>query len=176
MRQAMAIGAVTLLLGAGTVSAGGAECAGAAQTASSTASKVEEKSKTCNHTAQECRDHMTAMFKERGWAGLELDKKDENGSLTVTHVVPNSPAAKAGFLEGDVLVAMNGVRLGQENQEKVYSSKEKLVVGSRVTYTVERAGEKRDIPVVLAQMPKDVLQAWIERHEAESHSAELAQK
>lgn len=196
MRSTFLIGMLLGPLLAGTAFAGGAACAEAAKAAAQTAQndvnghngqngearaccKDGECKGCCNATAQECLDHMAAMFRDRGWAGLELDMKDETGALTVSHVVPGSPAMQAGFLEGDVLVALNGVRLDEENQEKVYSAKDKLLVGTRVTYTVDRGGVKRDLPVTLAQMPEEVLEAWIGKHMLHDHvpakaAAELA--
>jgi C-terminal processing protease CtpA/Prc len=166
------IGTALTLLASGSALAGGADCAAKAegvQARSCCKAGTEDCSACCKATAEECRQHMTAMMRGRGWAGLEL-AMDENGeSLRVSRVEPGSPAMASGFREGDVLVALNGVRLDRENQEKVYSAKDKLVVGTRVTYTVERDGAKLDLPVTLAQMPDDVLTAWIHRHMSSDH-------
>src|SRR5688572_1076897 len=84
--------------------AGGEHCRGkeAAQSASA------DKSAACTATAQECLDHMVAKFDNKGWVGIELEKDKTTGTMTVTRVVPDSPAVEAGFQEGDVLVALNG--------------------------------------------------------------------
>jgi C-terminal processing protease CtpA/Prc len=40
-------------------------------------------------------------------SGLEVDKQPD-GSFTVWHVIPGSPAGAAGFRKGDRIVAVNG--------------------------------------------------------------------
>jgi predicted metalloprotease with PDZ domain len=165
MRRTIPIGLVLALVVTGSAFAGGAECAEKARVA---------KADTCTATAEECRQHMTEMFRDRGWVGLELDRDEEGRAVRVSRVEPGSPASAAGFQVGDELVALNGVKLGEENQHKVYAAKDKLVVGARVTYTVDRGGVKLDLPVTLAQMPQDVLAAWIDRHMASDHSSATA--
>ena len=130
------------LIAGGTALAGGAECR-----AAKAAELAAAKAHGCTANAQECLDHMVAKLGSRGWVGIELDQDDETGILTVTGIEAGSPAVKAGFTEGDVLVALNGVKLSEENQEKVYAAKEKMTVGQKVTYTVERNGYKKDLRV-----------------------------
>ena len=45
----------------------------------------------------------------RGWLGIEINRLTASGSagLEIADVVPESPAAKAGLLSGDVIVAIN---------------------------------------------------------------------
>jgi S1-C subfamily serine protease len=168
--RSMLILVILALVVAGQTFAGGPECAKAAEAAQVAKAAGAAKSKTCSATADECRASMTATWRERGWVGIELDMNEETGALRVTRVEPGSPAVAAGFREGDVLVALNGVRLGEENEEKVYSAKDKLIPGARVTYTVERAGTKLDLPVTLGRMPEQVLEASIARHVREDHT------
>lgn len=141
------------------VLAGGAECAKGASLAK--AGAAHEK---CAMSAADCRQYM-AEAKNRGWAGLELDKVD--GKLVVTKVFPTSPAARAGFLVGDVLVALNGVPLDDANKEKLAKVKSKMTPGSEVRYDVARKGETRHLSVALAKMPTDVYDAMVAQHMAE---------
>jgi predicted metalloprotease with PDZ domain len=159
------IAPVALLLSAGTALAGGAECAHAAQ------AKADAASHGCTATAQDCLDNMVANLRDRGWVGIELDIDQATDTLTVVAVEPGSPAVAAGFREGDVLVALNGVKLDERNKEQVYAAKEKMTVGRTVTYTVLREGEKQDLQVTLARIPDAVLAKWVGRHLLADHTA-----
>jgi predicted metalloprotease with PDZ domain len=157
-----------LLVACGSLAvAGGADCAQA-----NAATVAETRSHKCEATTQACLDEMSAHFRERGWVGIELEKNMTTGAMVVSTVEPNSPAQTAGFRPGDALLALNGVRLDQENKEKVYSAKEKMTIGTTVTYTVERDGQKRDLEVTLGQIPDAVLAKWIGRHMLEGHAGE----
>lgn len=118
----------------------------------------------CTKTAQACLDNMAASYRARGWAGLELDKYGTSGGHTVKGVVSGSPAEAAGFRAGDVLVALNGIRFGEENKEALAKAKKGLAPGTSVTYTVARNGAEQKIAVTLAAVPDSVLAAWIGEH------------
>jgi S1-C subfamily serine protease len=123
---------------AGLASAGGEKCAKEAKAHAAHAA-VAEKAK-------------------HGWLGLELDKSASG--YVVTGVAANSPAAEAGFQKGDVLVAFNGIALTDANKDALKKAKAGITVGSRVTYTVSRAGAQRQVTAKLAEVPKEVLARW----------------
>ena len=152
-----------LALAGGIVVAGNESCSASAENTGQIAHK-------CEASAQQCLDHMAAQFRGRGWVGIELDINEETGVMSVTKVESRSPAAEAGFAEGDVLIALNGVRLDEVNKEKVYAAKERMTVGSTVTYTVDRDGRTQDLAVTLGQIPEAVLAKWIGRHMIEDHT------
>jgi len=156
--------AVLALVG-GIVIAGDESC-------SASAEKTGQIAHKCKASAQDCLNGMAAQFRDRGWVGIELDMNEETGVMSVTKVEPRSPAYDAGFTEGDVLVALNGVRLDEANKEKVYAAKEKMTAGTTVTYTVARDGQKKDLDVTLGQIPEAVLAKWIGRHMIEGHTAD----
>ena len=120
---------------------------------------------TCTAPTQECLNKMAAKLKTKGWVGIEMDKSKKGGAITVTRVVPGSPAEKAGFREGDQLVALNGIELNKDmNKEALYAAKKQMKPGKEVTYTVERKGSTVDLAVVLAKVPEDVLAQWVGGH------------
>jgi S1-C subfamily serine protease len=121
-------------------------------------------------SADECRQAMADASK-RGWAGLELDKVD--GQLVVTKVYPTSPASRAGFLVGDVLVALNGVPLTEDNHEKLAKIKATMNPGTEVFYDVARKHQTRHLTVALAKMPTSVYDEMVAKHMAE-HEGSLA--
>lgn len=135
----------------------------------------------CSEDTQTCLNMMAAKLKNYGWVGIEMDQDEESGKMTVTKVIEDSPAMEAGFQEGDVLFAMNGIEFGEDNKEKIYAARKELGVGSEVTYTVDRAGcchkkgGKIDLTVALGKLPEDVMMAWIRRHMLDHAVVEVAQ-
>jgi C-terminal processing protease CtpA/Prc len=146
-----AVLAATVLFGASLAFAGGgAEC------------KAEHT--TADYTK------MAEKMAKYGYLGLEKEKNAQGG-YTVTAVAAGSPAAAAGFRAGDVLVAMNGVRLADENKEALYKVKSTLGVGKQVTYTVSRAGRDQQLTATLGTVPREVLAQWVGEHVLDNHSS-----
>jgi serine protease Do len=104
---------------------------------------------------------------DRGWLGVQIQEvtpeiasslglKAVNGAL-VAAVTPDSPAAKAGLKQGDVITGINGhpverlkdLTLGVANQQ----------AGSKVSLDVWRGGKTENLQASIAQMPKDIAQA-----------------
>jgi S1-C subfamily serine protease len=150
---AMALGA---LLAAGPASAG-------------------ESAKKCTMPLQECIDRMSSTLKTTGWVGIEFDDSTvTGGGYRIMKVIEGSPAEKAGLQPGDILVALNGVRLAQEDSAAIAKARKEWIPGQSVTYTVKRAGVDRDISLTLAPMPADVMARWIGEHMKEHEAAERA--
>ena len=103
----------------------------------------------------------TAMHEKakHGWLGLDVEK-DASAGYVVTGVAAGSPAEKAGFQKGDVLVAFNGIALTDENKEALKKAKMQNAVGRQVTYTISRAGAQRQIAATLVEVPAEVLAKW----------------
>lgn len=129
----------------------------------------------CTHSTQECLDYMASKLKESGWVGVELEGDDEKyGPMTVTKVVPGSPAESTGLQVGDVLVAMGGIPLAEGNEEKVSKARAEWKPGSSVVWTMKRGSEKREVSIVLAGMPADVLARYIGQHMLQHAQTEVA--
>jgi len=128
---------------------------------------------SCPYGTQECLDEMATKMKDAGWIGVELDVSAETGVCTVTKVVEDSPAEGAGIAVGDVLFAMNGIRLGAgEDAAALREARAGLKPGSSVTYTIKRNGTDREVTMTLAPMPADVLARYIGQHMLE-HAARI---
>lgn len=132
--------------------------------------------KKCDMNTQDCLNAMAANMKNTGWIGVELDVDEASGLFKVERVVPDSPAEAAGIKAGDVLYAMNGIKLGEENEKALKKAKQGLRPGSSVTYTIKRDGYDRDVKLTLAPMPTDVMAKWIGKHMMEHATAEVAAK
>jgi S1-C subfamily serine protease len=109
---------------------------------------------------------MAAKMEKAPWLGVELDKS-EKGHYRVSRVVADSPAEAAGFKEGDVLLALNGVAFSDKEQLK--KVKHSLSIGDQVTYVVKRDGGKVELSATLAKAPKAVVAQWVGEHMLESH-------
>ena len=128
--------------------------------------------KRCTAPVQECLDHMSTVLKNSGWVGIEFEPgTGPDGGYYITRVVPESPAQKAGLQPGDVLTALNGVRLVKANDVALSKVRKEWKPGQAVTYTVKRQGQDRDITLTLAPMPVDVMAKWIGDHMMEHVAA-----
>jgi serine protease Do len=86
----------------------------------------------------------------------ELGARRSEGAV-VAQVYPNTPAAKAGLEEGDVITMFAGkpVKGPRELTEIV----ERISIDSKETLTVLRDGKERTIPITIKALPKeDVVQ------------------
>ena len=108
-----------------------------------------------------------------GYLGLSLreDTKSNDGGALVTSVVDDSPAAKAGVKNGDVIVAMGGdvVRGPGRVTEKLRASKP----GDKVTLDVRRDGKVQKLNVELGERPS---MAWHFRSGENAPLSEEAQQ
>jgi C-terminal processing protease CtpA/Prc len=118
---------------------------------------------------------MATKMKNSGFVGVELDVDEATGVYTVKKTVPGSPAEGAGIQAGDVLYALNGVRIAKGNHEALEKARGEWKPGTAVTYTIRRNGLDRQVELTLAPMPADVLAAWIGNHMLEHANTELAE-
>lgn len=90
----------------------------------------------------------------RGWIGAAMQpvQLDKRSGLLLVSIEPESPAAKAGLLLGDVLVRIDGKDL--ESFEQLLDTLGSDAVGKRVPLDVIRAGEPRPIDVVIGERPR----------------------
>jgi predicted metalloprotease with PDZ domain len=149
---AVAVGLV-LVFGATLAFAGGAKCA--AQHTQADYQKMAEK------------------MAGKGWIGIETEKSAAGG-YAVKAVVAGSPADRAGFLAGDELIALNGVKLGEENQEALAKVKSSLGPGKEVTYTIRRGGAEKSVTARMTSPPREVLASWVGEHVLEHTSLQVA--
>jgi len=132
------------------------------------AAPVTAGGKKCEGNGEDCVKKMKQKYSEMAWLGIGYDA-DDHGRWVVSSVEPDSPAAKAGFEKGDVLLAMDGVEVSNENKaafKKVYS---KLAPGSEATYVVKRQGGKVKLQATLGHMPKEMQAKYIKEHVKKYH-------
>jgi S1-C subfamily serine protease len=103
----------------------------------------------CDRAAHQAGYHektAAAHGSAHGWLGVELDKNH-----AVVAVASGSPAEKAGFRKGDVLVALNGVPL--HDSAKLKEVKAHCTAGKTVAYTVQRDGAEQTLTATLTAPP-----------------------
>ncbi len=118
---------------------------------------------------------------ERGWLGViiqdltpslakELGIKVKEGVL-VTEVIPNSPAAKAGLKEKDVILSVNGkpVKTASELRSQVLL----LRPGSKVELEILRGEEKKKVTVIIETPKEGYITSKAEKEELENILAEF---
>jgi serine protease Do len=94
------------------------------------------------------------------WAGAWLQRSG-NGSVTVAEVAKGSPAARSGLKPGDVVVAVNGYKVGAEKGECLTSDECK--VGRSVAYTVQRGRATKVMKLRLEKMPASATERFAHR-------------
>jgi serine protease Do len=106
-----------------------------------------------------------AVMMPRGWIGLNLQglKSEFRGQgrdvveyldyPAVVSVDPASPAQRAGIVPGDVVVAYDGMDLRTHRLDLAQI----LRPEKTVSVTVRRDGEVRDVPIVVARVPDEIV-------------------
>lgn len=99
----------------------------------------------------------------RGWLGILIQDvnrelaesfgmKQPRGAV-VLRVLPDSPAAKAGFKVGDVVVDFNGKRINRSSDLPLAVGR--TPVGKKVKVKVIREGKTRSLTVTIAELPSE---------------------
>jgi serine protease Do len=99
----------------------------------------------------------------RGWIGVQiqpvtadiadsLGMKGAEGAL-VSELQPDSPAAKAGVLSGDVITAVNGNAF--KDARDLAKQIGAMASGSAVKLAVWRKGEEKSISLTVGEFPKE---------------------
>ena len=99
----------------------------------------------------------------RGWLGVQiqdftpelasgLGMKDQKGAM-VADVVDGSPAARAGFAQGDVVVALNGTAIA--DSKALTRQVASVRAGDKATFTVLRDGARRTLTATIEKRDAD---------------------
>jgi photosystem II stability/assembly factor-like uncharacterized protein len=87
---------------------------------------------------------------ERGSLGLQIEES-EDGAL-ITEIIDKGAASKAGLKEGDIILALDGVKLDNPRLQ-IFKLLGNRKPGEKVTLTYQRGKEKRDLEVTLETPP-----------------------
>jgi hypothetical protein len=114
---------------------------------------------------QTCLNHM-AVKRTQGWLGIDFDRSDP-GAVKVQAVTPLSPASRAGFRTGDVLLTLNGASLTDD--AALAKAKGEWMPGQVVMFTIQRSGFKRRMPVTLGKYDDRTFAMMVGMHMLEYH-------
>ena len=95
----------------------------------------------------------------RGWLGVQIQSitpeiastlgiNEPKGAI-VAQVVPNGPAARAGFQQGDIVLAINGK--GIDDSRDLTRRVAAIPAGQTATFTINRGGSAKTLTVTIAQ-------------------------
>jgi len=158
------VAVIVALSGAAGTFAGGEECRKEAE-----AKQAKLAESRCGKSAEECVSVMAAKIRNKGWLGIETEKNGY-GQYEIVGVERYSPARKAGFETGDILVALNGVSLYSEDKSELKKIKTGLAVGAQISYTVKRGDSKNVLTATLAEVPERLMAQWIGEHMLDQHA------
>jgi S1-C subfamily serine protease len=119
-----------------------------------------EGHKKCTAGTQECLDQMASNLKHRGLIGLEGEMTEQG--YVVQKFIDGANAESAGLMKGDILVAVNGISITEQDAAKA-DSKNRLP-GKIAKVTVLRGGEKHTMAVELVGMTEQQIAQAIGGH------------
>jgi serine protease Do len=98
----------------------------------------------------------------RGWLGVvaqpitpvlrEALKLSEQKGALVAGIAPNSPAARAGLREGDIIISLERQEI--ENARELSLTVARLGPGAKVRITILRDGKRQELSTTLAELPE----------------------
>jgi len=117
----------------------------------------------------------------RGWLGVSIQELSpdlatqfgvqEPKGVLVSEVLDDSPAKRAGFERGDVIVEFDGKPV--ENPTQLRNAVAQTVIGRKATVKVMRDKRLRSLEVTIAEQPKTVAQAGSEEEGGSARPAGL---
>ena len=147
MKRSLIISAAAVLTLALTVPAfaGGAGCADHAK---ASAASADAKA--------------SCAAKATAWSGAWL-QYSPSGQVIVMDVAKSSPASKSGLKTGDIVLAVNGYDLSNNEDRAMCVSKADCRVGSAVTYKVQRGASTKSLKFTLAKVPSSATARFASR-------------
>jgi S1-C subfamily serine protease len=88
----------------------------------------------------------------RGWLGVSLHPMGGEGGAIVVGVEPEGPAAKAGFLVGDIITTWGGEPV--RNVTGVSDRLAATTIGTSIKLGVMRGGTGHDLDVAISERPR----------------------
>lgn len=114
-------------------------------------------------SAEDYASYMESVTNSYVGIGVTISIENVEKGVEIVDVTPDSPAYHAGLVNGDLIVAVEGVPIldGSENALDMNETKNRVrgEEGSSVTITVSHEGQLRDVTIVRAKI-KTVNVSW----------------
>jgi serine protease Do len=103
----------------------------------------------------------------RGYIGIEMDLQgvtpekakffglDKNQGVIVTRVIEDSPAAKGGLKDGDVIIKLNGQEV--KNNQSFRTAVSQVEPGAKVELTVVRNNDQKDLTITVGSLNDSIM-------------------
>lgn len=102
---------------------------------------------------EQLREQSTGTIREQGYLGVNLgDRRDGGQGALIGAVEPDSPAATAGLLDGDIVIAVDGNTV--DGAAGLVAAIRDREPGDAVEITVIRAGRTLTVTATLAERPE----------------------
>ena len=128
-----------------------------------------DEPKHCNASARECEQQIRQMLSGRRYLGLSL--VELKPGIVIKSILPDGPASRADFEEGDRIIAVNGRRMETATARDF---KQVLAAASQtgtLWMIIQRRGAMRHVEVRMEPYSKAQIDKIIQAHLAQSHSA-----
>jgi S1-C subfamily serine protease len=89
--------------------------------------------------------------KARGYLGIRIRSDEDSGAVIVHEVIADSPAAKAGLQEEDVILKVGSVEA--KDRDTVVKAVAALKPGDKVTIRFKRDGKEMSASVTIGKQP-----------------------
>lgn len=132
------------------------------------AASVAADEPKCNGSARECDQQIRHMLSGRRYFGVTVE--DQNPGLVIRIVHANSPAARAGLVPGDKLIAINGKSLTHASTRDF----KQLIADARETgrlwVIISRRGRYSKVEARLEPYTKEQIDKIVAAHLSQSHT------
>lgn len=122
----------------------------------------------CGGAARECEQQIRQLLSGRRYFGATVEYR--NPGLVITSIKPNSPAARAGLVEGDQLIAVNGKSLTHASTREFKQILADARETGKLWMIISRNRVYKKLDAKLEPYTKEQIDKIVAAHLAQSHT------
>lgn len=123
----------------------------------------------CDASMEECAAAFKSWAEKETYSGIFVEGLFSDEKVVVSEVAADSPAASAGILAGDVLVAVNGNAVSTMTKESWKEMKASIHAGDTVWYKIARGNDYKKVKVTVTAFPMDLAAQKLGYHLMKAH-------